>query len=491
MDLPVDIYSTEGVRRIDRSAIDDAGIAGYSLMTRAAQAALGVATRQYPERGRWQILCGGGNNGGDGYVLARLARERQIDVSVIAMTPPESLSGDAATACRDFTSAGGRLAGWANGLDQEAGLLIDAILGSGLSRNVEGEFAEAVQRINAHAAPVLALDIPSGISSDTGLVLGAAVEADHTITFVGLKCGLFLGRAADFVGKLWFTDLDIPADCYRAAHAAMHRIDDLVIRRALPSRRPGAHKGDFGHLLLVGGGRGMPGAIRLSAEAALRCGAGRVTVATHPANSAIVVAGRPEIMCYGIDGSAELAPLLRRASAVAVGPGLGTDRWGSALFGEVLRCERPAVVDADALNVLSQNPAERGTWILTPHPGEAARLLGQSAEAVQADRLGSLRDLQRRYGGTVVLKGRGTLVSSNDGPPWVCTSGNPGMAAPGMGDVLTGVIAGLLAQGLTQEEAAVIGVEVHARAGDSAAGSAPRGLLASDLMPELRQWVNP
>ena len=491
MELPSDIYSTESVRRIDRRAIEEAGIAGYELMQRAAAAALAAARREFPDAQRWQIVCGGGNNGGDGYVLARLAGEWGIDVSVVALAEPGKLAGDAATAYEDFRRAGGHVAEWRGKLDAGAKLLVDAILGSGLSRNVEGPFAEAVNAINDHPAAVLSLDMPSGISSDTGKVMGTAVHADHTITFVGLKSGLFLARGADFTGTLSFAGLDIPPACRAPERAQMRRIDPAVMRRELPPRRRNAHKGDFGHLLLIGGGPGMPGAVRLAGEGALRAGAGRVTVATHPANRGAVMAGRPELMCFGLEGPRELAHLLKRASTLGIGPGLGTDDWGRELLEEALRHDLPAVLDADALNLLAKKPQRRDDWILTPHPGEAARLLGQSAVAVQGDRLRALGQLSARYGGTVVLKGAGTLVSSDDGAPWLCTAGNAGMASPGMGDVLTGIVAGLLAQGLSGEMAAAVGVQAHAAAADSAAGSAPRGLLASDLFGHLRPWLNP
>ncbi len=491
MELPSDIYSTESVRRIDRRAIEEAGIAGYELMQRAAAAALAVACREYPEARRWQVVCGAGNNGGDGYVLARLAAERGIDVSAVSLVDPASLSGDAATAYADFVRAVGAVGGWRGLPDGEADLLVDAILGSGLSRNVEGVFAEAVNAINEHPAPVLSLDVPSGISSDTGKVMGTAVHADHTVTFVGLKAGLFLARAPDFTGSLSFAGLDIPDACREPEPVRMRRIEPAVIPRELPPRRRNAHKGDFGHLLLVGGGPGMPGAIRLAGEGALRAGAGRVTVATHPANCVTVMSGRPELMCHGIENGRELARLLERVSTMAIGPGLGTGEWARDLLEAALHQELPAVLDADALNLLAQNPRRRDSWILTPHPGEAGRLLGRSAGAVQEDRLGSLRQLQERYGGTVVLKGAGTLVSAGSGAPWLCTAGNAGMASPGMGDVLTGIIAGLLAQGLAGEMAAAIGVLVHAGAGDDAAGRMPRGLLASDLLAHVRPWLNP
>jgi NAD(P)H-hydrate epimerase len=488
--LPVDIYSTDSVRRIDRQAID-AGIAGYTLMNRAGQAALEAALRCWPAAKRWQIVCGGGNNGGDGYVLARLAFERGIDLHVTALVPIASLRGDAAIAGRDFIAAGGSVHQWGGALDEAADLLVDAILGSGLTRKLEGAFAEAVDDMSRHGAPVLALDIPSGISGDTGEVMGCAVRAECTITFAGLKSGLFLADAPDFVGRLAFADLGIPAACRESVSPVMRRIGDEAIARALPPRSRSAHKGDFGHLLLVGGSPGMAGAIRLSGEAALRCGAGRVSIATHPAHCSAIAAGRPELMCHGIETEHELRALLAQVSTVAIGPGLGTGTWGRSLYRAVLASGLPVVVDADGLNLLAEDAQKCDHWILTPHPGEAGRLLGSSGSEIQRARIDALAQLRQRYGGTIVLKGAGTLVSADDGPPWLCTSGNPGMAAAGMGDLLTGVIGALLAQGAGLEEAAVCGVEVHARAGDAAAGRAPRGLIASDLLPALRQGVNP
>jgi ADP-dependent NAD(P)H-hydrate dehydratase / NAD(P)H-hydrate epimerase len=488
--LPVEIYSTESVRRMDRTAIDEAGIRGYTLMERAAAAALEFARRSWPDAGQWQVVCGGGNNGGDGYVLARLAAQQGIGIRVAWLISPDALEGDAATAYRDFINAGGAAAPWDRQLDEEADLLVDAILGSGLEREVEGRFAEAVGALCRHPAPVLALDIPSGISGDTGEVMGCAVRAAATITFVGLKSGLFLGEAPDFVGKLSFAGLGIPDSC-RAESPLLRRIDSDAIKPLLAPRPRGSHKGDFGHLLLVGSGPGMAGAIRLAGEAALRTGAGRVSIATHPAHCAAVASGCPELMCHGVNDGKDLEALLDRTDTVAIGPGLGTDGWAKGLLEVVLSSGLPVVVDADALNLLARSPRRCEHWILTPHPGEAARLLASSSGAVQGGRIDAVNTLSARFGGTIVLKGAGTLVSSGEGAPWLCTAGNPGMAAPGMGDVLTGVIGALLSQGGSLEEAAVTGVQVHAQAGDIAAGKTPRGLVASDLMPALRVAVNP
>ncbi len=490
MNLPAEIYAVKSVRQVDQVAVNESGISGYTLMTRAAQAALGVAQAGFPAAKRWQIICGAGNNAGDGYVLARLAAERDIRAAVLTVISPESLKGDAAKACLDFAAAGGVIADYEGTLDCDADLLIDALLGSGIVRSVEGRFAEVIEAMNDHPAPVLALDLPSGLDGDSGAIMGAAVRADRTITFVGLKTGLFLDSGPEYAGHLDYSCLDIPSECYAGQRAEMRRIDEGMIRAKLGPRKRNAHKGDFGHVLIVGGCPGMPGAVQLCGEAALRSGAGLVSLATHPSHSSIISTRRPELMCHGVETADDLDALLERATVVALGPGLGRTDWSSALYERVLHSAKPLVVDADGLNLLAENAARQDDWILTPHPGEAGRLLGSATAEIQRERQAAVQKLQKRYGGTVVLKGSGTLISSADGPDWLCSAGNPGMSSPGVGDVLTGVIAAFRAQGLCREVAAVAGVEVHARAGDSAAARGQRGLLASDLIGELRRWVN-
>jgi hydroxyethylthiazole kinase-like uncharacterized protein yjeF len=489
--LPAEIYSVATVREIDRTAIEG-GIPGYTLMTRAGTAAFLAARERFPQATRWQVVCGAGNNAGDGYVVARLAAAEGLAVSVVTLADPESLKGDAATAWGDFAAEGGVAMPWSGELDADAGLLVDAVLGSGLERDVEGEFARAVGSMNEHPAPVLAIDIPTGLHGDSGRVLGCAVSADITITFVGLKSGLFLGQAPDLCGDILFDSLDVPDAARRGKAVAYRRIDDEFMRRALAPRRRAAHKGDFGHVLVIGGGAGMPGAVRLCGEAALRSGAGLVSIATHPGHAAFLASARPELMPHAIAKPADLEPLLARASVVAFGPGLGRSEWAGALFEALAARDGPCVWDADALNWLAETPGRNDSRIITPHPGEAARLLKSSAAAVQEDRPEALDALVETYGGTAVLKGAGSLVSVGAGEaPRLCSAGNPGMASAGMGDVLTGVIAGLLAQGLAPPEAAAVGVEAHARAGDRAAAGGERGLVASDLLAELRGVVNP
>jgi len=368
---------------------------------------------------------------------------------------------------------------------------VDAVFGTGLEREVAGKWRQALERVNQSRAPVLALDIPSGLHSDTGQILGEAVRADATISYIGLKQGMFTGDGPACCGAVRFHALDVPAVVYSREILAARRLDWQQQATRLSPRSRSAHKGNFGQVLMIGGERGFSGAIRLAAEAAARSGAGLVTLATHPAHAALLNLGRPELMCHGVEHADDLAPLLRRATVVAIGPGLGQGAWGQALFGRVLESGLPLVVDADALNLLAREPLQRDDWILTPHPGEAARLLDCTTAEIQADRFEAAARLQSRFGGVVVLKGAGTLIRDGASRPvGICSDGNPGMASGGMGDVLTGVIAGLRAQGFAMDESASLGVCLHAAAGDRAAQAGERGLLASDLMPELRRLLN-
>ena len=460
-------------------------------MSAAGAAATDFAEECFPDCRNWLVICGGGNNAGDGYVVARLAANRGIRTKLVTLSAPDKLQGDARVAWQDFVADGGEAWPWDGQVDADCDLIIDAMLGSGLERDVGGVYAHAVSAINESGKAVLALDIPTGINGDSGAVMGTAVRADATITFVGLKQGLLLGQGPDYCGQIGFAGLDVPEECHPAEGGLLQRIDIELLKSKLGVRPRQSHKGAFGHVLVIGGGPGMPGAARLCGEAALRTGAGLVSVATHPSHAAAIAAARPELICHPVADAADLAQLLAGASVVALGPGLGRTDWAREVFASAIATSLPLVIDADGLNLLAEKPVTRPSRILTPHPGEAARMLGISTAAVQADRVGALRQLEARYGGICVLKGAGSLVSSATGKPWISMSGNPGMASAGMGDVLTGIIAGLLAQGLDLEDAAALGVELHAVAGDCAAAPGERGILASDLIEELRPWLNP
>jgi NAD(P)H-hydrate epimerase len=487
----IPLYTAAQVRELDRIAIQERGIPGYELMNRAGQALADCALRRWPHADHVCIVCGSGNNGGDGYVLGRLLRDRGIEVSLLAVADPAKLGGDAARAAEDYRAAGGALQHFTGELPRNARLLVDALLGTGLDRPVEGRYRAAIEALNRHPAPLLAVDIPSGLHADTGTALGVASRATCTLTFIGRKRGLYTGAAARFAGSIEFADLALPADIYASQQVAVELVDEPPLARLLGPRRGDAHKGDFGHVLVGGGDAGMSGAAHLAAQAAARCGAGLVSVATRAAHATTLNAGCPELMVHAVEQAGELAPLLRRATVVVVGPGLGRSAWSQQLFARLLEADLPLVVDADALNLLAYEPLRRDDWILTPHPGEAARLLAVPGEEIQSDRFAALQRLMAQYGGSVVLKGAGSLVGDSACGVRLCARGNPGMASGGMGDVLSGVLGALLAQRLPRFEAATTGVWLHAVAADHAAQQGQRGMLASDLIPWLRRLVNP
>lgn len=481
-DSSVALYTNASTRKIDRAAIDG-GIPGIELMERAAQAALDVLRRRWPAARRLVVLCGPGNNGGDGFLLAALARAAGLQASVVATS--ESSPGDAALARQRFLDEGGSTA--SGDPLPAADVYVDGLFGSGLNRAPSGDAAGLITALNAAGRPVLALDVPSGLDADTGQPFEPCVRAAATVCFVAWKRGLFTAKGADCSGALELAMLDIPA----GARAAVEPDAFLMSPRALPARDKDSNKGRYGHVLAVGGDLGAGGAVRLCGEAAARLGAGLVSVATREANVAALLAGRPELMPHGVHVPRNLDPLLARASVLAVGPGLGQDDWGRGLWLAALDAGKPTVLDADGLNLLARSPRDLPERVvLTPHPGEAARLLGGSVDEVQGDRFAAVRTLAGKYRAVVVLKGEGSLVANPEGRVAVCPWGNPGMASGGMGDVLTGVIAGLMAQQLDPWDAACLGVGLHARAGDLAARAGERGLLASDLFPYLRALVN-
>lgn len=487
------LYTPAAVREIDRIAIEDIGIPDFELMGRAGRLVWDTARQLYPDSRRWLLLCGAGNNGGDGYVVATLARAAGLAVTVAALADPQRLRGAAARAWEQYRSAGGDVVQFRDDLLAGTDLVIDAIFGTGLARDLDDACRQAVEAVNAASVPVVAVDLPSGLDGASGRVLGAAMRADVTVTFIGRKQGLYLGAGPDHVGNIVFGDLGVPPARVAQVAPGLRLFDGNDLSRLLPRRARSAHKGNFGHVLVVGGNHGMAGAVRLAGEAALRAGAGLVSVATRPENVAPVIAGRPELMCRGVQGPVDLEDLLRRATVIAVGPGLGMDAWARNLLAALLDQPQPLVVDADALNLLAGQSRRRGNWVLTPHPGEAAHLLGTGNAQVQSDRLQAMADICQRHGGVVVLKGRGTLVGRSGDLPYLIDAGNPGMASAGMGDVLTGIIAGIVAQQRPDQllDAAACAAFVHASAADDAARTGERGLIAGDLFTSLRAWINP
>jgi NAD(P)H-hydrate epimerase len=492
--LPERVFAAAQVRELERLAIETCGVTDYELMCRAAAGALRMIEQRWPKAQSLVIVCGAGNNAGDGLVVARLAQAAGRAAKVLLVAPANRFKGAAAQAAADCRAAGMAFARFEPRALGGADVIVDALLGTGLARPVSDDFRAAIEAINAARVPVLALDIPSGLDADSGWPSPVAVRATATVTFLGLKQGLFIGAAIDYCGELEFEGLELPAALGANLAAPLKRLvfDDL--KRVLPRRPRSAHKGTCGRLLLVGGGPGMPGAIRLAAEAALRVGAGLVYVATHPDSVASVLSGRPEIIGISASSATDLDNALRLVDGIVLGPGLGQSAWAHGLWRRLVQTDLPLVLDADGLNLLALEPVDRSDWLLTPHPGEAARLLpGGTVESVQRDRVATAAALAARYRAIAVLKGPHTLVATPrpGAALGVCDRGNPGMATGGTGDVLSGTLGSLLVQSGDLELAARGGVLLHALAGDAAAKEGERGTLASDLLPHLRAWANP
>lgn len=489
-ELPYTLYRAADVRELDRTAIEDFHIPGIELMNRAGAACYELLVQHYPDAEHIVVCCGSGNNAGDGYVIARLAHEDNRRVTIVSGSDPEQLKGDARTAWGAAKADGLKITPFDASLFRSADVIVDALFGTGLDRELSGEYLAMVEAMNSCNSPVLAVDIPSGIHADSGRVLGVAVRAQQTVTFIGLKQGLFTGEAPDYTGQLLFSDLKLPAGVYEHVISSTERISWQGVQSLLPPRARNAHKGDSGHVLIVGGNHGMAGAACLAAEAAGRAGAGLITVATRAEHTVAMAATLPEVMWQAAEDEIALRSLMARATVIAIGPGLGQDAWGRKMLATVLDSPLPLIVDADALNLLALEGAQREHWILTPHPGEAARLLSSSAAEVNQQRFESAIALAERFQAQVVLKGAGSLVVMPAGPVALCTDGNPGMAVAGMGDTLTGIIAAMVAQGLELYDAARLGVALHAAAGDVAAQAGERGLMAGDVIASLRGVLN-
>ncbi|MFW0084023.1 MAG: NAD(P)H-hydrate dehydratase [Coxiella endosymbiont of Haemaphysalis qinghaiensis] len=485
------LYQNQKIRELERLAAES-GIGAYELMLRSGKAAFKSLIKRWSTIKEITVCCGKGNNGGDGLVVARLAHKHGFKVTVYSLIPPADYSGPAAQAVKACEKQGLSIQPFPIPPSFKGNLIVDALLGSGLQGEIKSPYSEIITAINEAKQSVLAIDVPSGINVDTGEVKAMAVKADLTITFIGLKQGLYTARAPAYCGEVVLASLDLPNLLFSRIKTHTKLLDWSQVRPLLPPRRErDVHKGNYGHVLVIGGDYGMGGAVRMAAEAAARVGAGLVTVATRPEHVPIVSGSRPELMCYQVAEVNDLEGLLKSATVIVIGPGLGKSDWAKALLNKVLVTKIPKVLDADSLNLLAESPVQREDWILTPHPGEASRLMNVSCQEIQSDRFKAIRRLSRRYRGVVVLKGAGTLIKGGEEEISVCSGGNPGMASGGMGDILSGVIGGLLAQRLSLVAAAQGGVFIHSLAADRAAEEGgERGLLATDLFPHLRALVN-
>ena len=492
--LPHDtpVYLSADIRAIEAAIAAAASPA--LLMERAGLAAAELARDVAGGNGKpVLVLAGPGNNGGDAFVLARHLRQWYFKVTVVYAGDEKKQSAQAAKALHAWRAAGGSISD-ALPAAHDWGLVVDGIFGTGMEREVSGRHAEWVAAINRLAAPVLAIDVPSGLQSDTGRIMGCAVRARHTITFIALKPGLLTLDGPDHCGAIHLRTLDVDTQALRPARGFL--IGGEILSTAVKPRRLNSHKGDYGSVGIIGGDHGMVGAALLAGRAALRLGCGRVYVGLLAADAPLTDPAQPELMLR----SADEVLKLRNLTCLAAGPGLGQMPDASFYLEAALESPLPLVLDADALNLLAASGAlaqklrqRTAPSLLTPHPAEAARLLAATTIQVQADRVGSALKLASTLNSLAVLKGAGSICAAPDGGWHINTSGNPGMASAGMGDVLTGMIAALLAQGVEARAALLAAVYLHGAAADQAVanGIGPAGLTASETIDRARVLINP
>ena len=505
------IVTATQMQALDRRTIMEARVPSLTLMERAGAGTTDFIQRRFgPIDGkRVTIVCGKGNNGGDGLVVARLLRRLRASVTVVMLASPAELSRDATTMYRRWLRVGGasatnRLQSFEQGqaLFTKSDVLVDALFGTGLSAPLAGIHREAVRLMNDARRPIVAVDMPSGIHADDGTVLGDAVKAAATVTFGLPKLGLYLGAGIDHAGLIHVVDIGIPAAYVEQTDSRTLLITKEFVKAALPARAASAHKGTFGHAGILAGSVGKTGAAALAAKAALRTGAGLVTVGVPASVNDVLEAKLLEAMTLPLPetkartlGRAafdRIVAFIQARTAVAIGPGLSTHPETVEVVQSLMKqLDRPSVLDADALNALASRASLltecKTPPILTPHPGEMARLeVDATPQSVNADRLGTARRFARERGVFVVLKGARTVVARPDGVLMICPTGNPGMATAGTGDALTGMLVSLLAQGVPSWEAACAASYLHGAAGDLAAarlGSA--GMIAGDLIEHI------
>jgi len=523
-DLPETLYCVDSVVQLEQAAINQYGIPAYALMKRAGAAVFNIIETRYSHNKKILVLCGAGNNAGDGYVVATLARQAGYEVHIISLVEPATLKNEASLAYQDWLQQFdseqecSAVTAIAKEDDKElfswlgdAEVIVDAILGTGIRRDVSALWSYWIKGVNKSAKPVISVDIPSGLIADTGHIAGAAIQATVTVCFIGLKQGMFTAQGNDVCGEVIFDNLALPDEAYQQVPADARLIKTLDYSM-LPRRKASSHKGNFGHVLIVGGNHGMPGAVILAARAALRTGAGLVTIITIPQHLEAISSAVPEAMIKTCDISAEEGfsiddlfndPSINHVTHVAIGMGLGQDEWSLRMLQHCMKLKKPMLIDADALNLIAKHEFSDSDFlkishlVITPHPGEAARLLSKTEKHmtadVQNDRFTAIKKLHQLFDQsefcTVILKGSGTLIFDGSSIK-VCRLGNAAMAAPGMGDVLSGIVISLMAQNLSTATSAAIDIAelavcLHAAAADLLVKDKTRGLLASDVVENL------
>lgn len=486
---PLPVHISQQSSELELLVIRDFGVSAYELMQRAGRGAFRKFQEFWPQHRTIAVACGSGNNGGDGYEFASAALDAGYEVEVRYGKEPKT--PEARKACQAYGDRGGKLAADQLGRDCSGfDVVIDALLGIGLNRKVTGQMADAIKIINQTARHVMSLDLPSGVDSDSGELAGHAIKAASTVTFISPKIGLLCLPASEYVGRLLIDTLDVPPQAYsRVGHVA-HLVNPAEFGERLPKRKINAYKSVVGQVLIIGGSESMEGAALMAAQAAYRAGAGLVSIAMISENSSYHSLHTPEIRVHKVMQDHQLVKLIGDHDVIGIGPGLGQSDYARSVFDIVFRSGKRLVVDADGLNILATTDLHSDQWILTPHLGEAARLLQTRTSQIKNDRLETASKIVERYGGVCVLKGHNTVIASKEGC-WICNRGNSGMATAGMGDILTGVISAIWAPDMHMESAACAGVWVHAAAGDDSAEEYGKvGLMATDLLTGIRRNLN-
>ncbi len=474
------LYLTKQVYQLDHLAIEQDRQPAKQLMKKAAVSVWQAIQQRWTSLQSIAIFAGPGNNGGDAFAIACLAKDAGINVQVFFFGDLSRQSAESQFFRESWEQSGGATDTW-DGQGLHCDLIVDGLLGIGLNKLLDDQWQRTIRSINEHPAIKVCIDIPSGLSAETGNPMPCAVKAAMTVTFIGRKAGCFLADGPDYCGELLFTSLGLSTESENSVQEKCRLLEPSEI--ILPAQRnKNSHKNQFGHVLVIGGGRGMPGAARLAARAALRSGAGLVSLCVHPQNYKLA-AQDAEIM---VSDWNELPVMLERASVIIIGPGLGQSKKARKILKQLQTVDKPMVVDADALHVDFISSLVSTSVVLTPHPGETARLLSTTTAAIQQDRLGAVQQLTSDWPYTSVLKGAGTLIAEKNQPLTLCPHGHAGMATAGMGDVLCGLVAGYLGQGLTPIQAAQTAVMLHALSAEHFAKKHDQiSLIASDVIDGL------
>lgn len=472
------IFTSKQINSVDSIAAAYLNLSSFKLMQKA-----GTAIYSYLQHySNILVVTGAGNNAGDGFIIAQLALKNNQKVVVWCLVDIKNLPTDAKKAARNYLIEGGKIT--SEMPETKYDCIVDALFGTGLNRIVEGKFAIAIKWINSQHSSIISVDIPSGLDTDTGAILGCAVNASITICIIGYKPGLITNNGKDHCGKLFLEDLSVPNCEFNSINSRIKVLDKTVLNNKNFKHHHNSHKGSFGKTLLVGGHDGMLGALILAGKSALNSGCGMVEVVSNNEQSVIVSIQCPELITAN---SIKAARFIETAGVIAIGPGLGLNQQSKNVLNYCLEQNKPMVIDADAITLIANENIKLKNAILTPHPKEAASLLNTDIKSIQADRIAAALEISQQYNSTVILKGSGTIIAHTNGDVYICPFGYSGMATAGMGDVLTGIVAGLISQGFSNIQAATTAVVWHA----VTAENCKKGnfLIASDVIKKMHKEI--